>query len=261
MKKITFGNLAGVVGMGFGFFLQPAIGLAADDVSEEADSILRSMSNYLGSLKSFSYDFDVDSEVILSTGEKLQISASGTTKVRRPDGIYFFLHSGNGSGEIYFDGKSINLYGKGQNTFYRMESVGTIDDAIDNWRFEVGVAAAGADLLFADPYEILIDGVESAEYMGTGVVGGIEGHHLAFRQQDVDWQIWIQTGETPLPLKYIITTKWMTSAPQFSLRLRNWNVDPDFGNEIFHFTPPAGATRVEDISINEVGLITIGEKP
>lgn len=259
MKKITFGALASVLGIGVGVLLHTTNGFAADDVSKEADDILRSMSNYLGSLESFSYDYDVDTEVILSTGEKLQISSSGDAKIRRPDGIYIVRHGGFENGELYFDGKLTTLYGKSQNIFYQIENVGTIDDAIDNLRYELGVDTAGADLMYANPYEILMEGVESGEYIGKGVVGGIEGHHLAFRQKEVDWQIWIQTGETPVPIKYIITTKWMTSAPQYSMRFRNWNVNLDVDSETFHFTPPAGATKAEDISINEVGEITVGE--
>ena len=61
--------------------------------------------------------------------------------------------------------------------------------------------------------------------MGTGPVGGIDCDHLAFRNPRVDWQIWIQKGEQPLPLKYVITTKWVTGAPQYSLRLSEWDVD------------------------------------
>ncbi|MEE8295579.1 MAG: DUF2092 domain-containing protein [Sphingomonadales bacterium] len=251
--------LTPIVGLVFGLGLFPTNGLAADEISEEATGILRSMSNYLGSLESFSYDYDVDTEVILNTGEKLQISSSGDAKIRRPDGFLFVRHGGFESGELYFDGKFTTLYGKSQNIFYQIENVGTIDDAIDNLRYELGVDAAGADLMYANPYEILMEGVESGEYIGKGVVGGVEGHHLAFRQEEVDWQIWIQTGETPVPIKYIITTKWMTGAPQYSIRLRNWNVNLDFGGETFQFTPPAGATEAEDFFINEVGEITVGE--
>ena len=32
-------------------------------------------------------------------------------------------------------------------------------------------------------------------------------HHLAFRQEDIDWQIWIENGPTPLPRKFLITDK------------------------------------------------------
>ena len=68
----------------------------------------------------------------------------------------------------------------------------TIDDAIATVRTETGLDAPGADLLYADPYPGLVDGVLSGTYLGTAHVDGIESHHLAFRQTKVDWQLWVQ---------------------------------------------------------------------
>ena len=117
MRKTTFKVLASIVGMGLGACLHSTSGLAADAISKEADDILRSMSDYLGPLKSFSFDYDVDTAVILRTGQKLQISASGDLKIRRPDGIYITRHGGYANAELYFDGKSITLYEKNKNVF------------------------------------------------------------------------------------------------------------------------------------------------
>jgi len=144
------------------------------------------------------------------------------------------------------------------NVYYRLESPGTIDDAINNLR-DFGIEAAGADLIFGDLYDGMMEGVLSADYWGLAVVNGIEAHHLGFREDEVDWQIWVQTGETPVPLKYVITTKWMTGAPQTSMRLRNWNLNPDFDSELFIFTPPEGSTQAETLSLDEMGEISLGE--
>ncbi len=38
-------------------------------------------------------------------------------------------------------------------------------------------------------------------------MNGIECHHLAFRAEKVDWQVWVQAGDTPLPMKYLIISK------------------------------------------------------
>ena len=42
--------------------------------------------------------------------------------------------------------------------------------------------------------------------VGPSVVGGVKSTHLAFRGAEVDWQIWIENGDKPLPRKYVITT-------------------------------------------------------
>jgi hypothetical protein len=92
---------------------------------------------------------------------------------------------------------------------------------------ETGLNAPGADLLFSDPYAILSAGIESSVYIGIAYVNGIACHHLAFREAKVDWQLWVQTGDEPFPMKYIITSKWVTGAPQYEVRLREWNPNPD----------------------------------
>ena len=50
---------------------------------------------------------------------------------------------------------------------------------------------------------------------------GVVCDHLAFRNLDTDWQIWVESGERPLPRKYVITSKTVAAAPQYTLRLRD----------------------------------------
>ena len=61
----------------------------------------------------------------------------------------------------------------------------------------------------------------------------------------MDWQIWIEDGERPIPRRYVITTKWMTGAPQFGVVLSDWNVSPQIDDNTFVFEAPAGARKVD----------------
>ena len=62
-----------------------------------------------------------------------------------------------------------------------------------------------------------------------------------------DWQVWIQEGSEPLPLKYVLTTKDDPVHPQYIVFMSNWDTSPNFGEEVFRFTPPAGAKETEFI--------------
>ena len=99
--------------------------------------------------------------------------------------------------------------------------------------------------------------VTSGTHLGTTWVNGVECHQLAFRAANVDWQIWVQTGDKPLPMKYIITTKWITGAPQFSVRFQDWDTQPKIPAGQFAFTPPAGTRRLESIRVNELGEVEL----
>jgi hypothetical protein len=227
--------------------------LSQQTIDPEAERILKSMSAYLGGLASFSVKFDADTEVVLRSAEKIQLSSSGDLVVQRPGNLRATRHGMFTDAEIFFDGKTISIHNKTKNAYGRMESPGTIDDALDMAREQIGIDAPGADILYSDAYSGLLIDVESGAHVGTTMVGGMETDHLAFRAKDVDWQIWIQTGDKPLPLKYVITSKWMAGAPEYQLRLHEWNMDPKIEPATFSFSPPQGAKEFEAVTANELG--------
>lgn len=229
----------------------------AQAVDPEADKLLRTMTDYVSGLKSFSAAFDVDDEIVDTSGQKLQYSASGTLAVERPDKLRMTRRGSFFDFELVFDGKDISFHGKGANVYGQIESPGpTIDDAVTEFRAATGLDAAGADLLVADPYSALMTDVEKGVHVGTGIVGGVECEHLAFRGPTVDWQVWIQTGAQPLPMKYVITTKWVTGAPQYTIRFHDWNVAPTFDPKLFVFTPPEGAQKLDSIAPDQIGALS-----
>ncbi len=60
----------------------------------------------------------------------------------------------------------------------------------------------GADLLLSNAYKALVDGVLEAKHIGRGVVDGVECEHLAFRNLDTDWQLWVEVGDRPSPASW-----------------------------------------------------------
>ena len=224
MPAIRRALLAAGVALGIGLGAGPALG--AGEIDPEADEILRAMSNYLGGLSAFTVSADVDHEIMDLAGQKLQLSASETLVVERPGRLHVSRQGPIAEVELFFDGKMVTIHGKNLNAYTQFDSPGTIDNAIASIRAETGLDAPGADLLYADPYPGLVTDVLNGSYLGTAFVNGIECHHLAFRAAKVDWQLWVQYGDTPLPMKYVITSKWMTGAPEYSVRFRDWDTKP-----------------------------------
>ena len=58
--------------------------------------------------------------------------------------------------------------------------------------------------------------------LGSGVIGGKECDHFAFRAKELDWQIWIAQGDRPYPCRYVITTTKVDMAPQYTLTVSDW---------------------------------------
>jgi len=257
LKKpaIRLTALVAVVTLGLCLGAGPA--MSADGIDPAADKILKSMSTYLGGLPAFTVSADVDNEIIDLSGQKLQFSSSVAIAAKRPGKLYVSRQGAFADMEIIFNGKTLTLNGKGLNIYMQLESPGTIDDAFDTMRVEIGLDAPGADLLYADPYLGLSSGVVSSTYLGTDYVNGVECHNLAFREAKTDWQLWVQVGDAPLPMKYIITTKWVAGAPQYSVRFQDWNTKPQIEANRFEFSAPEGARKLETIEVNEMGELMI----
>jgi hypothetical protein len=238
-KHFRYGGITLVLtlAIGAGINAFPVAQAQAQDMDPDATEVLQFMSDYLADTEAFSVNADIDFEVVARTGQKLQYSSYATVLMERPNGLYIERQGPVADAEIFFDGSQLTLFGRRANAYAQQSIDGTIDEAIRAFEFETGIPFPGADLLFSDPYAVLSEGVESSLYLGTAYIDGVEVHHLAFREDETDWQIWVQTGDVPLPMKYVITTKWLTGAPQYEIRLHDWDTSPDVADGQFTFTP------------------------
>jgi hypothetical protein len=162
----------------------------------------------------------------------------------RPDKFRVRRTGGYADVELVYDGKTVSLYGNNAKAYVQADAPGTIDDLVAALQARTGGAIAGTDLLTSNSFDQLMSDVVDAQHVGQGVVDGVECEHLAFRGHDTDWQIWIQTGAQPIPRKYVITSKTLAGAPQYTLRIRDWKTDPIADAQAFTFKPPEGATKV-----------------
>jgi hypothetical protein len=220
----------------------PATGPAGESETN-ARALLKAMSDYLASQNVISLSYDSVFEVVSDEHEKLQLATSGTIDLVRPNKIRSTRQSGFSNTEMVFDGTTLSFLGKGQNAYIQTEAPGTIDELVDALRDKFHRQLPGADLLGQNVYDALMTDVTSVKDLGSGVINGVECDHLAFRAKDTDWQIWIAQGDKPYPCRYVITSKGVDQAPQFTMEIRQWNSGGPEGN--FSFTPPAGAKRLE----------------
>jgi len=234
--------------LGLAFAISAALLLAgvprAQAAGDDANQILKAMSDYLAAQKTISAAFDSALEVMTPQGEKIQFNSSGTLLLQRPNEIRLTRTGGYADVELLLDGKTATLYGKNLNSYVQLDGVSSVDQLIDTLR-DRGMSIPGADLLLGNVYETLNADVIEAKHIGLGVINGVECEHLAFRNQDVDWQLWVQVGAKPIPCKYVITSKAVGMAPQYTLVIRDWKTDVPVDETAFAFKPAEGAKKVE----------------
>jgi hypothetical protein len=208
---------------------------------DDARMLLKRMSDYLASQQTIHLTFDSAIEVITPTVEKIQFTSSGEAVLVRPDKLFAHRVGGHTDVALFFDGRAVTVYGKAANAYARLEGPQTVDALIEALRAGHGVALPGADLLLSNAFDVLVADVIEARHLGRGVVGGRACEHLAFRNFDTDWQLWVESGERPVPCKLVITSKTINAAPQYTLLITAWQSGMPVNPGIFAFRPPADA--------------------
>jgi hypothetical protein len=217
----------------------------AEAVTGDARAILKASTAYVASQPVIEFSFDSDIEVITPELEKIQFTNSGDVLLQRPDRLRAHRVGGYADVALVFDGKVASIYGKHINGFAQFEAPGSVDQLIEALRAGHGVALPGADFLLTQPYEALVADVIEAKHIGRGVIDGVECEHLAFRNFDTDWQLWVEVGDRPVPRKLVITSKTLNSAPQYTLRVKAWKTGFAPAPGAFKFNPPPGAARLD----------------
>lgn len=228
--------------------------------AEEGDaaSIFKAMTDYVASQKNISAAFDTDIEVITPELQKIQFASSSQLSLSRPDKLRVSRTGGYADVDLIFDGKTVTILGKDLNAFAQMDAPGSTDQLIDKLRSELSIDAPGADLLLSGAYDEMMKDVLDAKHIGRGVIGGVECEHLAFRNTDTDWQIWIEVGPKPIPRKYVITSKAVTGAPQYTLVMRDWQTDTQIASEAYTFKAPADAKKIDVKELTDIDEVPPG---
>jgi hypothetical protein len=229
--------------------------------TEGALKILSSMADHLTKERNLSVKYDSDIEIVTADLQKIQFSASGEVTFARPDKFRITRTGGYADVELVSDGKTFSVHDRGGNRFAQVPAAGSFDQLVDKLRTEVMLEIAGADLLLSKPFEELTAGVIEAKHIGRGVVEGVECEHLAFRNLDTDWQIWVEVGERPFPRKYLITSKTVAAAPQYTLRLKDWQTGAEPAPDAFKFVPSANASGVTVTDLTDIDEIPAGVVP
>ena len=218
---------------------------AQTGVEPDADRLLKTSMAFVGGLGKFSLPGRSTLEVVLKSGQKIQLGSTLEGVVQRPGRKRVRRGSGADEEVLVFDGNSLTLWSPARNEYASLPAPQTIDKMLDFARERLGVVAPIADVGASDGYAVMMDGVTSGLVEGQSLVEGVPCDHLAFRAPHVDWQIWIERGERPLPRKMVITTRDMANEPQVEVVITKWDLQPRIEARRFEFVVPKGAQRLE----------------
>ena len=220
-------------------------------VEPDALNALKRMSAYLGTLDSFELKADTTVDQVFKNGQKLQFGGQVTYKVRRPNGFVIELATDRKLRRFYYDGKSLTQFAPVAGLFAVVPAPPTIREVMQMLSDRYNIVIPMTDLFrWSDPNDKRAEPLISAVYVGYAKINGADTDHYAFREANVDWQVWIEQGDKPLPLKIVITSTALRGEPQFTSEFA-WTENSSYGDDTFVFHPAAGNLQIHLSAIDE----------
>lgn len=218
---------------------------AMNDSEEQMIALeaLNKMGSYLRSLDAFKVQAVTSTDEVLTNGQKIQFDKSVELQAKKPSGLRADVTTPYGNRSFYYDGKAFTLHTPGNQFYATIPASGTNGEFIGALENKTGANLPLADLFLWGVDEGADGDIESAIIVGYGNVNGIKCEHYAFRQKEVDWQICIQEGETPLPLKLVITSKLEEEQPQH-VSVMKWDTAAAPDDKAFTYAPQEGDTKI-----------------
>ncbi len=217
----------------------------AGPIEPRADEVMKRMGRLLADTKAFSFEAHILQDEVLLSGQKLQLSQIRKAMVQRPDRIRIVSTGDLDNRRVWYRGRSLALLDQTTNEYAVMDVPANIDDTLDHLVERYGLVVPLADIVVSDPYTSAMRNTRVGFYVGLHHVRGVPCHHLAFRQDTLDWQIWIDAGDKPVPRKLLITFTHFPGQPQWTAELSNWDLEPTINEDDFVFHPPADSRKVD----------------
>jgi hypothetical protein len=221
----------------------PSATAARPAIEPEAMTALRKMGEYLRSLPAFAVRAQTSIDEVLESGQKIQLDGDVELRVRKPDRLRADVVSERKHRTLYYDGRTVTLYAPRVKYYAAVSAPPTIREALGGVARKYGIEVPLADLFFWGTDLAPTDDITRAMHIGPSRVDGTDCDQYAFRQADVDWQVWIQKGPNPVPRKLVITTTQDPAQPQSMSQFR-WDLAPAFDDTVFSFVAPADAQRI-----------------
>jgi hypothetical protein len=213
----------------------------------------------VGDLHKNAKSLHVEAKVVATAdrnGEKRELKATVTYDIEQPNRIAMHAHN-----EIEKDA-GVDFVSDGKNLImnavrfkqYTEEKAPEDLTALGQTLLRVGQQNTGMlfqNVLASDPYEQLMDGVTACSYAGKEKVGDTEAHHLKFVQEGLVWEMWVAATGKPFVLKMTSTRSVDGDGDggKFSAveTYHHWKLDDAPAKDIFAFTPPKDAKKVDEI--------------
>jgi hypothetical protein len=219
---------------------------AAESSKVDPDSVaaLDKMGAYLRTLNSFELKADTLTDNVLENGQTAQFAGTVDYKVRRPNGFVITVADDRKVRQFNYDGKSFTIYSPRMGYYATVSAPSTIRELLDRAYKNYGISLPMDDLFrWGEPGDKR-DDLKSGLLVGYAKMSGQDSIQYVFRSAKIDWQIWIASGDKPLPLKVVLTDTSDPARPQYTATF-HWTPSATFTDATFAFKPPSDSKPIK----------------
>jgi len=213
-------------------------------IEPRADKVLRQMSDALARSPSFSFTAADYTDKRHDTGQTARFFRELDIQVKRPNRFYAQIHGDEINRTVWYNQDTLTVLDNQKSQYAKLGVPARIENMFDFVMEKYGLTVPLADLLFENPYAVLTESILTGVYNGLDRVDSYSCHHLSFSQEYIDWQIWIDTGDIPVPRKILIIHTSKTGQPRYSVTMDNWNLNTALPDKRFQAKLPSQAKLV-----------------
>jgi hypothetical protein len=222
----------------------PAPAAPSELIDPDAMDALKKMGEYLRTLNVFQVTGEVTTEVVMEDSQKIQLTKAVDLVASRPNKVWAQIRSDEYERHMIYDGTTFTLFAPRKKFYASVPAPATISELATMLEEKHGIDLPLVDLFRWGTSDSQIAEITAAKDVGESVCGGVTCVHYAFRQPGLDWEVWIQSGDYPLPRKVVVTTTDDDARPQHTATY-SWNLAPSFSQETFAFIAPTDAKKIE----------------
>jgi len=210
----------------------------------KAIDILKAASARLAAAKSMAFTAVVSYESPSRLGPPLVYATKSQVTLQRPDKLKVVTLGDGPPSEFYYDGKLMMAFAPTENLVAVADAPPTIDAALQAAYDSAAIYFPFTDLLVADPYKDIADGLKHAFYVGqSSIVGGTKTDIVAYVTGNVFVQAWIG-AEDKLPRRVYAIYLNDKARLRHVLELSNWEIDAAVPADAFASAKAAAAPRM-----------------
>ena len=210
----------------------------------KAIDVLKAASARLAAARAMTFTAVVSYESPSVFGPSLVYTTRSDVTLQRPDKLRVITPGDGPATEFYYDGRTMAAFAPTENLLATAVAPATIDATLAAAFDSAAIYFPFTDLVVADPYKDLAEGMEVAFYIGQSKeVGGTTTDMVAFANSNVFAQIWVGADDK-LPRKLRAVYLNDPLMLRHDMDLSNWVLDPKIAPGTFSPAKAASATKI-----------------